>query len=134
MQSCDTSILKYPQWRNVAAIIDPDYWLIDDLDKLNMSNLLYDDVHSWEVTLVTSPALETVMRNTLPADVEDSYAGELRETAIRLATDYGYFRLLDHRHRDLNLSFRQVSLEKVIDKRSLALDLEASCSRSRNWL
>lgn len=115
----------YPQWRNVAAIIDPDYWLIDDLDKLNMSNLLYDDVHSWEVTLVTSPALETVMRNTLPTDVEDSYVSELRETAIRLATDYGYIRLLDHRQRQFNLGFNQVSFEAVIDKDTFALDMRA---------
>ncbi len=113
---------KFPQWQNVVAIVDADYWLIEDSDELNMKNMLYGDSPDLEVTLVNSPALEKVMRNTLPTDVEDSYARELRETAVRLATVYGYFRFLDYRHRELNLSFGQVSFEEVIDGQTLALN------------
>lgn len=113
---------KYPHWRNVAAIIDPDFWLLDNADELDTDNLLFDDMPSLELTLVTSPALETVFVNTLPVDVAASYGEQLRNTALRLSREYGYFRLLDYRHREYNLSFNQVSFDAVIDSESLELD------------
>lgn len=113
---------NYPDWRNVAAIVDPDFWLLENADELETKNLLYDDMPSLELTLLSSPALETVLVNTLPIDVAASYADQLRNAALRLATEYGYFRLLDYRHRRFNLSFNQVSFEKVIDSETLVLD------------
>lgn len=113
---------RYPHWKNVAAIADPDLWLIENADELDTENLLYDDMPSLELTLVTSPALETVLLNTLPVDVAASYGKQLRKTALRLATEYGYFRLLDYRHREYNLSFNQVSFDAVMDSESLEFD------------
>ena len=113
---------KYPHWRNVAAIVDPDFWLLEKAEWLDTENLLYDDMPSLELTLVASPALETVLVNTLPVDVAASYGKQLRSTALRLATEYGYYRLLDYRHRKFNLSFNQVSFDAVIDNETLELD------------
>lgn len=113
---------NYPHWSNIAAIVDPDFWLLEDADELKTKNILYDDLPSLELTLVTSPALETVIVNTLPVDVAASYGEQLRNTALRLATEYGYYRLFDYRHRDYNLSFNQVSFDEVIDSESLELD------------
>ena len=113
---------RYPHWRNVAAIVDPDFWLLENSDELKTKNLLYDDVPSLELTLVASPALETVLLNTLPVDVTPSYGKQLRDNSLRLAADYGYFRLLDYRRREYNLSFNQVSFDEVIDSESLELD------------
>lgn len=113
---------KYPHWRNVAAIVDPDFWLLEDASELDTENLLYDDMPSLELTLVASSALETVLVNTLPVDVAGSYGEQLRNTALRLATEYGYYRLFDYRNRNYNLSFNQVSFEAVIDSETLELD------------
>ncbi len=113
---------RYPHWRNVAAIVDPDLWLLENADELETDNLLFDDMPSLELTLVTSPALEAVLLNTLPVDVAASYGKQLRKTALRLATDYGYYRLLDYRHREYNLSFNQVSFDSVMDSNTLEFD------------
>ncbi len=113
---------NYPHWRNVAAIVDPDFWLLENANELDTENLLYDDMPSLELTLIASPALETVLVNTLPVDVAASYGEQLRNTALRLATEYGYYRLLDYRHRKYNLSFNQVSFDAVIDTETLELD------------
>lgn len=113
---------RYPNWRNIAAIVDPDFWLLEDANELRTENMLYDDMPSLELTLVMSPALETVFLNTLPVDVASSYGKQLRDTATRLATVYGYYRLFDYRHRHYNLSFNQVSFEVVINSETLDLD------------
>ena len=113
---------RYPHWRNIAAIVDPDFWLLEDANELRTENLLYDDMPSLELTLIMSPALETVLLNTLPVDVTASYGIKLRDTAQRLATEYGYYRLLDYRHRHYNLSFNQVSFDVVINRETLDLD------------
>ena len=113
---------KYPHMRNVAAIVDPDYWLLENADELQTDNLLFDDMPSLELTLISSPALNTVLVNTIPVDVATSYGEQLRNRALRLSTEYGYFRLLDYRHREYNLSFNQVSFDAVIDYESLELN------------
>ncbi len=113
---------RYPHWRNIAAIVDPDFWLLEDANELRTENMLYDDVPSLELTLVMSPALKTVLLNTLPVGVAASYEKQLRDTALRLATEYGYYRLLDYRHRHYNLSFNQVSFDVVIRSETLELD------------
>lgn len=116
---------KHPSWRNVAAIVDPDHWLIENSDELNIANLLYDDSPDLDLMLIASPALETVVRNTITVEGADEYTKRLRNEALRLAMEFGYFRLFDYRHREYHLSsFRQVVFEDVIDKKTFKLDLD----------
>ena len=118
--------MKHPSWRNVAAIVDPDLWLIENSDELNIANLLFDDIPDLDLMLLTSPALETVVRNTISVEKADEYAERLRNEALDLAIEFGYFRLLDYRYREYHLgSFRQVAFEDVIDKMTHKLDVDA---------
>lgn len=112
---------KFPQWKNVAAIVDADYWLIENADELDTPNLLYDDLPDLEMMLLKSEAYETVMRNTLPLNTPVTFVERLRLDAFRLATEFGYYRLLDHQHREFNLNLRQLVAEEVVDRRTLAL-------------
>lgn len=117
--------IRYPTWGNVAAIVDPDLWLIETSDELNIANLLYDDTPDLDLMLITSPALKTVVRNTITVEGADEYSERLRNETLRLAMEFGYFRLFDYRHREYHLgSFRQVVFEDVIDKTTLKLDVE----------
>lgn len=116
---------KYPSWGNVAAIVDPDLWLIENSDVLNTANLLFDDIPDLDLMLITSPALETVVRNTITVEGAEEYAERLRNEGLRLAMEFGCFRLFDYRQREYSLGFSQVAFEDVIDKRTLKLNVDA---------
>ncbi len=98
--------------RGVAAIVDPDFWLVGRSTPLDLDNLLYDDSPDIETLMINTPALEKVMRHTfvnIATDEIHDFAMKLREEAIRLAVEFGYFRLLDFRQRHYNLMLRRVS-------------------------
>lgn len=108
----------------VAGVIDPDFFLIEDAEELQMDNLLHFDLPDLELTMLNSDAYDTIMRNTLPLDMVPEYTDQLREVTLRLAGDYGYYRWLDHRNRHYNLAFNSVTFEDVIDAQSLELDAQ----------
>lgn len=115
----------------VAAIVDADYWLITPPDKLSIDNLLYDDrCPDMESILLNSPALEEVLQNTF-SDYETEqiheFAEKLKEESLRLAAEFGYFRLLNH-IEDYSLNFKVYRLEDFIDKSKGALEL------NREWV
>lgn len=108
----------------VAAVIDPDYWLIDQPELLKMDNLLHDDSPDMEIMLLNTPALEKVMRHTfvyVETDQIHQFANSLRTEALRLAAEFGYYRLLDFRHREYNLMLRRVAdnFVEYIDEQTL---------------
>ena len=109
---------RQPAWNNIAGIVDPDYWLADESEKLKTPNLLYDDMPDLEMTLIHSSALEKVVRNTLIHLSDDDFirlCTAIRDRATRLGAEFGYFRLIDFRHRHYNLSFNSVSFRDVVD-------------------
>ena len=116
--------------QGVAAIVDPDYWLIEQSDLLFMDNLLYDDSPDMEMMMLNTPALEKVMRHTFvyfePNEIHE-FADRLRADAYRLAVEFGYFRLLDYRHREYNLMLRRVAdnFDRYIDEQSRQFMIEA---------
>lgn len=93
-------VLKKREKRGVAGIIDLDYMLICASNERDMPNLLYDDCFPDSETLVlNSDALKKLLRNHLHrfeiAQVHE-FAEKLREEAQRLASEFGYFRLLNY--------------------------------------
>jgi len=118
------AINERPSMHGVAAIVDPDFWLLENSQHLQMRNLLYDDLPDVELMLVTSPALEKVLRHTLSLSDLRQFAEDLRRAALNIATEYGYFRLLDARRRDFGLSFKAVRFAEVIDSPVQTLRLE----------
>lgn len=114
----------------VAAVIDPDTWLLEKAVKLETQNLLFDDTPDIELMLLKSPALENALYNALsghpPEDV-CKFASVLRTLSIRLAADYGYFRLLHNRRPRYGLRIKKVGkcLDQFIDTVTLKLDNES---------
>ncbi len=110
----------------VAAIVDPDFWLVEQSNLLKMDNLLFDDSPDVETLMINTPALEKVMRHTfvnVATDEIHDLAKTLRDEALRLAVEFGYFRLLDFRCRNYNLMLRRVSdrFADFIDEKTFQL-------------
>ncbi len=116
----------------IAGIVDLDYWLITDADELATENLLYDDCcPDMELILLSSPALKKVLRNELYSfEIEKIHelADKLTCEALRLATEYGYFRLLNHLN-DYGIRFRDFDLSEVIDPNTLQLNRQKTAKR-----
>ena len=122
---------KRPSWRNVVAIIDPDLWLIEQSHKLHANNLLFDDVPDLEMTLLSSSALENFICITLhnidPRELSE-FTQELKDKALYLATEYGYFRLVHHqcpKYGLRNLKKVATRIREYIDDEMLNFDLIA---------
>lgn len=111
--------------RGVAGVVDADYWLITEADELGADNLLYDDrCPDIETLLLSSPALKKVLRNELyNCDIEKIHelADRLKSEGLRLAMEYGYFRLLNHVNC-YGLKCNAIALAEIIDIDSLELD------------
>ena len=103
---------KKKQLDGIAGIVDADLWLIEKDKRLKITNLLYDDVPDIELMLLQSSALEKALRNTITEyspDRIDALAVSLRRESLRLATDFGYFRLYHYRHPRTDLRLRAVT-------------------------
>lgn len=125
-------VARKREMRGVAGIVDADYWLITDADELGTRNLLYDDCcPDMESIVLSSPALKKVLRNELyNYDIEEIHrlADKLTSEALRLATEYGHFRLLNHLN-DYGLRCNSICFADVIDSDSLELDRELVASK-----
>ena len=125
-------VARKREMRGVAGIVDLDYWLITKADELGTENLLYDDCcPDIESLLLCSPALKKVLRNVLyNFDIEETHrlADKLTSEALRLATEYGYFRLLNHLNC-YGLHCNSICFADVIDRDTLELDRELVASK-----
>lgn len=101
------SLLRSSQERNergIAGIVDADYWLIRESDKLHQENLLYDKCYPNAELMIlnsaNSAALTDVLKTKFHSNSKDDpdiqkLADLLQTEAERLAMEFGYFRLLN---------------------------------------
>ena len=82
----------------VAGIVDADYELITESEKLRQDNLLYDKCFpNAELMILASAALTDVLKEKFHCDYPEiqKLADLLKTEAERLAMEFGYFRLLN---------------------------------------
>lgn len=83
----------------VAGIIDADYWLIRESDKLCQENLLYDKCYpDAELMILNAATVTDVLKTKFHHDDDpdiQKLADLLQTEAERLAMEFGYFRLLN---------------------------------------
>lgn len=117
----------------IAAIVDADYWLITQ-SAVCIENLLYDGCcPDMESILLNSPALKKVLRHTFSKyEIEQihEFAEKLKKEALRLAAEFGYFRLLNHEN-NYSINFKAYRLEDFIDKSKGALGLDQKWAARR---
>ena len=87
----------------VAGIVDADYELIRESDRLHLQNLLYDECFpDAELMILNSAALTDVLKKKFYRDDDPDIkklADLLQAEAERLAMEFGYFRLLNDCNR-----------------------------------
>ena len=105
------------QVRGVAAIVDPDFLLVEQSDRLRTENVLFYDVPDLELMLVHSPALEKVLRHTIDSGFAETSTKALLEDAIRLGIEFGYFRYIHHQHPEYSLRMNNVTFGEAISGR-----------------
>jgi len=102
----------------VAGLVDGDYWLITNSDELKTENLVYDECYpDSELILLNSPALACALKELLDKEIKqvvEDFASELRDEAHRLASEFGYFRLINH-VEDYGLKFRDIDHTEFLD-------------------
>ena len=106
---------KRPHWLNVVAIIDPDFWLLEQSSYLELPYLLSDDKPDLELTLLDSQALdEFVVQSAASLEPPDlcEFANAWKHQALHLATQFGYFRYTHHDKPEYGL----LNLRKVADE------------------
>ncbi len=105
------------QERNRVGIVDGDYCLITRSNELQLENLLYDeDYPDAELILLSSPALENALREDLPTryiNYMPELAKALTDVALRLGSEFGYFRLLNH-IKKYRLKFKDIRITDFI--------------------
>ena len=119
-------------YRGIAGIVDADYWLVTEAIELGTENLIYDDLcPDMESILLDSPALRKVLRHSISAEEIEpihAFADKLKQEAQRLATEFGYFRLLNHLN-DYGLRCNSIRFHEIIDIDTLELDGNLVASR-----
>jgi hypothetical protein len=111
----------------VAGLVDADYWLITNSYELQTKNLVYDCCYpDSEMIVLNSLTLQDVLKDKLGTcdrkqKEVDEFAKKLRNQSVRLATEFGYFRLLNH-IEDYGLHCNAIRFEDVIDCAALELD------------
>ncbi len=117
-------IINGEELDGVAGIVDADYELITESEKLRQDNLLYDECYpNAELMILDSAALTDVLKTKFHIDDDpdiQKLADLLQSEAERLAMEFGYFRLLNDCNR-YYISFkdfwksRQYDYGKFID-------------------
>ena len=83
----------------VTGIVDADYWLITESDKLHQKNLLYDQCYpDAELMILNSATLADVLKTKFLPQRRSGHTETCLLTtdeAERLAMEFGYFRLLN---------------------------------------
>ena len=122
--------------RGIVGIVDADYWLILQPQKLKMDSILCDeDFPDLEVILMSSRALKKSLRHDIRAmpnctvaiaRIED-FADRLATQAFLFGMEFGYFRLLNDCEKygiNFNSFWETHQLDEFIDKQKLAIELE----------
>lgn len=121
------AIVERRNVRGILAILDADFWLLEQEDLPVSQNLVFTDVTDMEVMLFMSPALEKVLRHTV-SNIDSRLIGDfgerLRAKTLDIGLVTGYLRWVDYRNRDYNLSIKKLTYDEIIDFENFTLDEE----------
>ena len=127
------AILNQDSFKGAIGIVDADFSVLEG-EPSPAPNVIVSDAHDLELMLVSSAALEHVLRERgSPALVEgfEKARGNVREALIALAKPLGYLRWASLRH-SWSLRFDGLDFTSFIGEKALTLDVEAMVATVRN--
>ena len=120
--------------QRIAGIVDADYELIDPTGELLVEDLMHDDVPDLENMIVSRKTIASVMIKPGPfkelANAEN-FAKNWLDAGMKLAIDYGYFRLVARQNRKFGLfpNWIEESYGSCIQPESLRLNLKTTAEK-----
>ena len=113
-------ILERDNFGGVLAIVDADFWILEDTIISN-PNLLLTDTHDLETMLLKSPALEKVLSEHGSEEKIQLFAKDIRQTLLESAQVIGYLRWVSLKF-NYGLKFEDLAFKKFINEKTLAIN------------
>ena len=114
------NILEKDNFAGVLAVVDADFWILEETLPLS-PNLLLTDTHDLETMLLKSPALEKVVTEHGSAKKIESFAKDIRQTLLESAKIIGYLRWASLKF-NYCLKFKGLAFKDFVDDKTLALN------------
>lgn len=106
----------------VLAVLDADFSRLRGLT-VRSPNVLFTDSHDLETMMLSSCALDTVLRESASEDKLQALGRDVRAMLLESVLPLGYLRLASLEMR-LDLCFDGLSLDRLIDKKTMRMDRE----------
>ncbi|EQD32125.1 hypothetical protein B1A_19608 [mine drainage metagenome] len=130
------AILGNSNFKGVLAIVDTDFWVVENVRFTN-PNVLTTDAHDLETMLIFSNALDKVLAEFGSTTKLGTTGKPLRDILVELALPIGFLRLISTPTRkNLQLNFKEMQYGNFIDLKKIKIDMEKMISevqvKSRN--
>lgn len=127
-------ILEKDKFAGVVAILDADFWHLEET-KPQSSNLLLTDTHDLETMILQSPALEKVLAEFGSEEkiksVTEKFKKDIRSLIIQAGVCLGYLRWVSLQE-NLALKFECLSFNKFVNDKTLVVDEYALIKEVKN--
>ncbi len=127
-------ILEDADVEGVVAIVDADFWRLEELDP-TCPNLFITDTHDLETMLLESPSLEKLLdefgsEKKIASFIENSKM-DVRQALLTAAGPIGYLRWVSQRN-NLSLKFEGISFREFIDRNTLHINISKLIPEVKN--
>ena len=117
-------ILEKSNFSGVLAIVDADFWIINNVNSPS-SNILTTDGHDLETMLIFSNALDKVLAEFGANDLLKNLKKHVRDILIKFALPIGLLRLLSAPSRmNLQLNFKKLQYSNFLDFKKMSVDVK----------
>ncbi|MBF0497510.1 MAG: DUF4435 domain-containing protein [Deltaproteobacteria bacterium] len=120
------------KFEGVLGVVDADFWLLNGVAS-PVDNLFLTDTHDLETMIISSPALEEVVRDYSPPDCilsSEEIGALIRGTMVTIGKDIGYLRWLNDTE-SLGLRFEGLPIADFVEPMTLVIDMAGLISATR---
>ncbi|MBF0549823.1 MAG: DUF4435 domain-containing protein [Deltaproteobacteria bacterium] len=120
------------RFEGVLGVVDADFWLLNGTAS-PVDNLFLTDTHDLETMIISSPALEEVVRDYSPPGCilsPEELTAIIRWTLITIGKDIGYMRWLNDTE-SLGLRFEGLPIADFVEPMTHAIDIARLISATR---
>lgn len=120
-------ILEKGSFRGVLAIVDSDFWKLEETDP-GSPNVMVTDTHDLETMIISSEAMETVLTEFGSPPKMKRLGRPVSEVLVKAALPIGYLRFISSSKQDnLSLRFKNISYAAVLvtENKTVRTDIDA---------
>ena len=131
---CVLKILESDNFAGVLAIVDADFWRLEDIEP-HSPNLFITDTHDLETMILESHALEKLLTelgsDTKIKELIQQLGKSVRDILLNSGVQIGYLRWVSQKE-ELSLKFEGIAFSKFVDKETLIVDIAKMITTVKN--